>query len=43
MGHKMAGIERASQGMAARFFYEMREGSRRQGNVLFALIFKEAP
>ena len=25
----------------ARFFYEMREGSRRQGNVLFALIFKE--
>ena len=25
----------------ARFFYEMREGGRRQGNVLFALIFKE--
>ena len=25
----------------SRFFYEMREGGRRQGNVLFALIFKE--
>jgi len=29
------------QGDIARFFREMREGARRQGNVVFALIFKE--
>ena len=25
----------------SRFFYELREGARRQGNVVFALIFRE--
>lgn len=28
-------------GGAGRFFYELREGARRQGNVIFALIFRE--
>ena len=37
----MIKTEAISQGAVARFFYEVREGSRRQGNVLFALIFKE--
>lgn len=28
-------------GTASHFFYELREGARRQGNVIFALIFRE--
>ena len=37
----MTHSEHAPEGSLARFFYEMREGSRRQGNVIFALIFRE--
>ena len=37
----MSDSETARPGQLARFFYELSEGARRQGNVLFALIFKE--
>lgn len=37
----MTHSEHAPMGSAARFFYELQEGSRRQANIIFALIFKE--
>ena len=37
----MAGFDHSMRGDVMRFFSEMREGSRRQGNVIFALIFKD--
>jgi capsular polysaccharide transport system permease protein len=37
----MAGPADTMRGDATRFFRELREGGRRQGNVIFALIFKE--
>ena len=37
----MTHSQHAPLGSASRFFYEIQEGSRRQANVIFALIFKE--
>lgn len=37
----MTQIDRIPGGSPGRFFFELREGARRQGNVVFALIFRE--
>jgi capsular polysaccharide transport system permease protein len=37
----MARSDHAAAGSLQRFFYEVTEGARRQGNVVFALIFRE--
>ena len=37
----MSHSEHIKAGTVTRFFYEIREGARRQGNVIFALIFRD--
>ena len=37
----MTQVDRLPATSLGRFFYELREGARRQGNVIFALIFRE--
>jgi capsular polysaccharide transport system permease protein len=38
---RLSHAESIPRGRIGRFFFELREGARRQGNVIFALIFRE--